>query len=134
MMFVHRLLRQRSAARKPLAPLPAGVALAGALALLGFPAPTAHAQPNTGVDRYGGCLAAQKTGDLLILFDESSSLQETDPKAARGQAAQYLVRTLGRYVDRLGAKLDVAIAGFAETYSPEHNWTPPTGAPAAPAP
>src|SRR5712675_1109173 len=93
MMFVNRLLRQRSPARKPLARLTAVVALAGALALLGFPAPTAHAQPNTGVDRYGGCLAAQKTGDLLILFDESSSLQETDPKAARVQAAQYLVRT-----------------------------------------
>ncbi|MDT5317705.1 MAG: hypothetical protein QOD88_227, partial [Mycobacterium sp.] len=128
MMFVNRLLGQRSAARKPLARLTAVVALAGALALLGFPAPTAHAQPNTGVDRYGGCLAAQKTGDLLILFDESSSLQETDPKAARVQAAQYLVRTLGRYADRIGAKLDVAIAGFAETYYPEHDWTPLTGA------
>jgi hypothetical protein len=128
MMFVDRLLRHRTAARKPLARLTAVVGMAGALALWGFPAPTADAQPNTGVGRYGACLAAQKTGDLLILFDESSSLQETDPNAARVQAAQYLVRTLGRYADRIGAKLDVAVAGFAETYYPEHDWTPLTGA------
>ena len=128
MMFVNRLRRQRSAARKLLARLTAVVAVAGALALLGFPVPTAHAQPNTGVDRYGGCLAAQKSGDLLILVDASSSLQQTDPTAARVQAAQYLVRTLGRYADRIGAKLDVAIAGFAENYYPEHDWSPLTGA------
>src|ERR1700737_2255764 len=128
MMFVNLLLGQSIEARGPLAGLTAVVALAGALALWGFPVPTAHAQPNAGVDRYGACLAAQKTGDLLILFDESSSLQQTDPKAARVQAAQYLVRTLGRYADRIGAKLDVAIAGFAETYYPEHDWSPLTGA------
>jgi hypothetical protein len=128
MMFVDRLLGHRGAARKPLARITAVVALAGGLALWGFSAPTAHAQPNAGASRYGACLAAQKTGDLLILFDESSSLQETDPKAARVQAAQYLVRTLGRYADRIGAKLDVAIAGFAENYYPEHDWTPLTGA------
>jgi hypothetical protein len=128
MIFVKGLLGQRGAARKPLARLTAVVALAGALALWGFPAPSAHSQPNGGVDRYGACLAAQKTGDLLILFDESSSLQQTDPKAARVQAAQYLVRTLGRYADRIGAKLDVAIAGFAENYYPEHDWSPLTGA------
>lgn len=128
MMIVNRLLGHRGVARKPLARLAAVVALAGAIALWGFPAPTAHAQPNGGVSRYGACLAAQKTGDLLILFDESSSLQQTDPKAARVQAAQYLVRTLGRYADRIGAKLDVAIAGFAENYYPEHDWSPLTGA------
>jgi hypothetical protein len=127
MMCVNRLFGHRGAARKPLARLTAVVGLAGALMLWGFPAPTAQAQPNAGVDRYGACLAAQKTGDLLILFDESSSLQQTDPKAARVQAAQYLVRTLGRYADRIGAKLDVAIAGFAENYYPEHDWAPLTG-------
>ncbi|WP_285164387.1 hypothetical protein, partial [Mycobacterium tuberculosis] len=81
-----------------------------------------------GVARYGACLAAQKQGDLLILVDESSSLQNTDSKAARVQAAKYLVHTLGRYADRIQAKLDVAIAGFAENYVSEHNWTPLTDA------
>jgi hypothetical protein len=128
MICVDGLLGHRGAVRKPLARLAAVVALGGALALWGFPAPAVHAQPGTGVGRYGACLAAQKAGDLLILFDESSSLQQTDPKAARVQAAQYLVRTLGRYADRIGAKLDVAIAGFAENYYPEHDWTPLTGA------
>lgn len=128
MMCANWLPRHRIAARKLLPRLAAVVALAAALAVWGFPAPNAHAQPNTGVGRYGACLAAQKTGDLLILFDESSSLQQTDPKAARVSAAQYLVRTLGRYADRIGAKMDVAIAGFAESYYPEHDWTPLTGA------
>ncbi|ETZ98611.1 von Willebrand factor type A domain protein [Mycobacterium kansasii 824] len=78
--------------------------------------------------RYGACLAAQKQGELLILVDESSSLQDTDGKAARVQAAKYLVQTLGRYADRIQAKLDVAIAGFAESYVSEQDWTPLTGA------
>jgi hypothetical protein len=128
MMCVNRLFGHRGAAPKPLARLAGVIALAGTIMLWGLPAATAQAQPNTGVGRYGGCLAAQKAGDLLILFDESSSLQQTDPKAARVQAAQYLVRTLGRYADRIGAKLDVAIAGFAENYYPEHDWAPLTGA------
>ena len=128
MISVNRLPGHRGAVRNALARLITVVALAGALALWGFALPSAHAQPNTGVGRYGACLAAQKAGDLLILFDESSSLQQTDPKAARVQAAQYLVRTLGGYADRIGAKLDVAVAGFAEDYYPEHDWSPLTGA------
>jgi hypothetical protein len=97
--------------------------LAGGLMLLGWPIPHAHADDAGGANRYGGCLAAQKSGDLLLLFDESSSLQATDATAARVSAAKYLVQTLGRYADRVGADLDVAIAGFADTYVLHQNWT-----------
>jgi hypothetical protein len=97
--------------------------LACGLVMLTAPIPRAFADDADGANRYGGCLAAQKSGDLLLLFDESSSLQSTDAKAARVSAAKYLVQTLGRYADRVGADLDVAIAGFADTYMLHQNWT-----------
>ena len=43
---------------------------------------------NRAVDRYGACLAGQKAGDLLLLIDESGSLKDTDPAAARVKAGQ----------------------------------------------
>lgn len=91
----------------------------------GWMSPTAHAAPekNAGVNRFGSCLASEKSGDLLLLFDESGSLTQTDPKAARVQAARYLLQTLGRYADRVQADLSVSVAGFAETYATEHDWT-----------
>ena len=97
-------------------------------AFSGWAAPSADAEPTGGgAKRFGACLASQKTGDLLLLFDESSSLQETDPQAARVQAARYLLQTLGKYADRVGANLEVASAGFSDTYAPEHDWTKLTG-------
>ncbi len=104
----------------------AAAVLAGVLSVVW--AGPASATGNAGASRFGSCLASQKTGDLILLFDESSSLQQTDPKAARVQAARYLVQTLGKYADRVGAKLDVAVAGFSDTYVPEHDWTPLNGA------
>src|SRR6185437_16563009 len=112
------------------------VAAAGALALAlsapGWFGATAGAAPedpdNVAVNRYGGCLASQKAGDLLILVDESGSLQSSDPHAARVEAAKYLVKTLGGYADRTSSKLDVAIAGFSEGYSLRQDWTPLSGA------
>jgi hypothetical protein len=97
-------------------------------ALAGSSIPSAHAQPGGGAKRFGACLASQKSGDLLLLFDESSSLQETDPQAARVQAARYLLQTLGKYADRVGANLEVASAGFSDTYTREQDWTKLTGA------
>ena len=104
----------------------AALALVGAMTLLGA-AGMAHAATG-GATRYGACLAAQKSGDLLVLVDESSSLQQTDAAAARVAAAQYLVTTLGRYADRVHADLHVAIAGFADDYAVHQDWTPLSGA------
>ena len=93
-------------------------------ALAGWSIPSAHAEPSGGgAKRFGACLASQKAGDLVLLFDESSSLQGTDPQAARVQAARYLLQTLGRYADRVGANLEVATSGFSDTYTREHDWT-----------
>jgi hypothetical protein len=97
-------------------------------AMVGWAVPAAHAEPaGGGAKRFGACLASQKAGDLLLLFDESSSLQSTDPQAARVQAARYLLQTLGKYADRVGANLEVASAGFSDAFAPEHNWTKLTG-------
>ena len=98
------------------------------VALAGWSIPSAHAEPaGGGAKRFGACLASQKTGDLVLLFDESSSLQGTDPQAARVQAARYLLQTLGRYADRVGANLEVATSGFSDTYTREQDWTKLTG-------
>ena len=97
-------------------------------ALAGWSISSAHAEPaGGGAKRFGACLASQKTGDLVLLFDESSSLQGTDPQAARVQAARYLLQTLGRYADRVGANLEVATSGFSDTYTREQDWTKLTG-------
>ncbi|HEX7827976.1 MAG TPA: VWA domain-containing protein, partial [Mycobacterium sp.] len=104
-------------------------ALAAVLLLAGSSAPAnAVGEKNSGANRFGACLASQKTGDLLLLFDESGSLQQTDPQAARVQAARYLLQTLGCYADRVNANLDVAVAGFSDTYKPELDWTKLTAA------
>ena len=46
---------------------------------------------------------------------------------SRVQAARYLLQTLGRYADRVGANLEVATSGFSDTYTREQNWTKLTG-------
>ena len=56
-----------------------GAALVGCLLLT----PSASAQPiESAVSDFGGCLAAQREGDLLLMIDESGSLQQSDPGAS----------------------------------------------------
>ena len=125
-MAVSQRIRLSSRSIGPLLRLIAAAVLIGVMA--GWAVTAAYAEPaGGGAKRFGSCLASQKTGDLLLLFDESSSLQTTDPQAARVQAARYLLQTLGKYADRVGANLEVASAGFSDNYAPEHDWTKLTG-------
>jgi len=125
-MAVAQRIRLSSRSIGPLLRLIAVAMLIGAMA--GWAVTAAHAEPaGGGAKRFGACLASQKAGDLLLLFDESSSLRSTDPQAARVQAARYLLQALGKYADRVGANLEVASAGFSDNYAPEHNWTKLTG-------
>jgi hypothetical protein len=124
-MAVTQRIRLSSISIRPLLRLIAVAMLIGVMACWAVTA--AYAEPAGGAKRFGACLASQKAGDLLLLFDESSSLQSTDPQAARVQAARYLLQTLGKYADRVGANLEVASAGFSDSYAPEHNWTKLTG-------
>lgn len=77
----------------------------------------------TGADRFGGCLAAQKSGQILLMIDESGSLQSTDPQANRVTAAKYLARKLSQFSGDSGINLDIAIAGFSDDYHPALGWT-----------
>ena len=107
---------------------------AGLAALLGlvlpvFAAPVvgwAAAAPadSDAVQRFGSCLAAGGKGDLLLVLDTSRSLQETDPGNQRVEAATYLIQELNAFVGQSGAKLDVAVAGFSDTYRQTLGWTP----------
>src|SRR6188472_2620210 len=87
-------------------------------ALAGWSIPSAHAEPaGGGAKRFGACLASQKAGDLVLLFDESSSLQGTDPQAARVQAARYLLQTLGSEERRVGKECSLTCRS---RWSPYH--------------
>lgn len=75
------------------------------------------------VQRFGSCLAAGGHGDLLLLFDTSPSLENSDPGNQRVEAASYLVHELTSFVETSGASLEVAVAGFAEDYDRSLGWT-----------
>lgn len=99
----------------------------GAAALVG--AVPARSLPDAGaVDRFGSCVAAAKSAQVLILIDTSGSLTDTDPQAARVTAAKYLVSQLADFSAESGAAIDVAVAGFADDYRPEIDWTRLDGA------
>ncbi|MGC5162979.1 vWA domain-containing protein [Rhodococcus sp. DT1] len=86
--------------------------------------PAASAQPReTAIADFGGCLASQREGDLLLMIDESGSLQQSDPDAARVSAANYLLEQLQSFGDSAGVALDVAVAGFSADFTVHAPWT-----------
>lgn len=75
------------------------------------------------VQRFGGCLkGGDRAGALLVLIDESASLNSSDPSAARVIAANYLLGQLSQQVDRERIRLDVAVAGFDRDYRNDDGW------------
>ena len=98
-------LGSASALARPLvAPVPLAVGSAGA------------------IEQLGACFAARKAGDLLLLMDQSGSLQKTDPTATRVTAAKYLLSQLTRYSEKSGVAVDVAVSGFDAAYVPTVPW------------
>jgi von Willebrand factor type A domain len=111
------LMRGRLGERCVLAVLLAGLAMA----LL---APTSQAgSENPAVESYGSCLLGRKEGDLLLLIDESASLEKTDPDAARVAAARYFVDQMADLGERLSIDLSVNIAAFSDNYHEVLGWT-----------
>lgn len=100
-------------------------ALALALVLLPvlLAAPSVAKDGGSGADRFGGCLAAQKSGQLLLMIDESGSLTATDPQNNRVTAAKYLARKLSQFSADSGISLEIAVAGFSDDYHPALGWT-----------
>lgn len=112
------------AARRALVVAVAAAAVALCLLGSGTAAAAAPRTPDPAVASYGACLRGQHTGDLLLLIDESGSLQSTDKENARISAATYLLNQLGALTGRAKIDLDVAVAGFADTYELARDWTP----------
>lgn len=99
----------------------ATVALVGGLALAG---PAAAAESDgAGIDRFGACVAAEGSGRVLLLVDQSRSLQSSDPSNSRSTAATMLTRQLADYASGTGAELEIAVAGFSEDYTESLGWT-----------
>lgn len=99
----------------------ATIALVGGITLAG-PAIAAESD-GAGVDRFGACVAAEGSGRVLLLVDQSRSLQKSDPSNARSTAATMLTRQLADYASGTGAKLEIAVAGFSENYTESLGWT-----------
>ena len=101
------------------------------MALLGLlgSAPAVSASPDkpsdqqTGLSEFGSCLSGGGKGSLVMLMDQSGSLQKTDPDKARVTAAQYLAARLASFSTTKGITLDVRVAGFASSYAGAGDWT-----------
>ncbi len=74
------------------------------------------------IERLGGCLAGGGVGDVVLLVDESESVQKTDPTDARATSANYFVNQLGAYAIDNDAAVNVQVATFAENYTPVTGW------------
>lgn len=113
--------------RTPAASVRRLLAVAVAVAALGSASPAQGAIDDGGVgaiDRFGACLATQRSGDLLLLIDESASLRTTDADASRVTAATYLLEQLQASTARSGVELEAAVAGFSADFELVGDWTP----------
>ena len=98
-----------------------GVLLAGPLGA--SPSTAAERGATDAVSQLGSCLAGGGTGEMLLVLDTSGSLADTDPTQQRVVAARYLVSQLAAYAKDSGAKLDLAVAGFAGGFKVTQDWT-----------
>lgn len=94
------------------------------LAGLVLPATPARADPPglSAAERWGACVAGSGHGDLLVLFDQSSSLQSSDPADQRVAAAKYLLSALAESAAAGGVNLNVKLDGFDVQYRPGGQW------------
>lgn len=96
------------------------------LALLPFGAQQASADETTDtpLGRFGSCVRGGQAASVLMVFDRSGSLQETDPTNARVTSAQYLVSQLASSMDVLPeSNVQLAVSGFDTSYHESLDWT-----------
>ena len=82
----------------------------------------AAAAPVPAVQAFGSCLLGRQQGDLLILFDESGSIDRTDSEGARILAAKNLIAQLTADAGATEVDLQVRVAGFGYSYRPAGSW------------
>lgn len=68
---------------------------------------------STGIAKFGACLSGRKTADVVILLDESGSLQQSDPSGARVDAAKYLIKQWSALSVESGVKIAIQTMGFS---------------------
>lgn len=99
-----------------------------ALILMAGVANGAHAESQPAIERFTACVAGHGAGDMVLLFDESASLQKSDPGAGRVVAGRYLVQRLASFAERLDVELNIMAAGFGTAYRDYGaQWLPVTG-------
>jgi hypothetical protein len=101
-----------------------GLALSLPFAAVSAGAAVAAEKPLTRVDSFRACIAGGGVTDMLLLVDESSSLNTTDPDHARVTSASYLVRQLAGFASGSSADVNVAVSVFANRYTQIQPWTP----------
>lgn len=107
-----------------------GAALAATLALLAVLLGTAAQGRAEGssaaVESIASCFAERQHLAVLLLIDESGSLQRTDPDNERVIALRAALETLESVRSLAGedARLDIALSAFATQYTLVRDWTP----------
>ncbi len=80
-----------------------------------------------GFQQISQCLQSRSDLAVLLVVDESGSLQDTDPNDKRSLLLANLVRSLGRQAGTPTAegarRIDLAVSTFALTYNPLVPWT-----------
>ncbi len=113
--------------------LAAFVVLLGGTAIGGPVAATTAQQPpaiDPSLDKLANCVTTNKRLALVVLVDESGSLEKTDPGASRVPAAKAAVAGLVGLVDRSGGQVavDVQVAGFGVDFEAGAPWQRVDGA------
>lgn len=107
-----------------------GAALMATLALLAMllgPAAQGRAESTSAaVESIAACFAERQHLAVLLLIDESGSLQRTDPDNERVIALRAALETLESVRSLAGedARLDIALSAFATQYTLVRDWTP----------
>lgn len=108
-----------------------------ALAILAMPFVAVDSTPATAApllteadsptgDTFSACIAGGGVGDVLMLIDESVSLEDSDSDHARVSSADYFVRNLTEALRETQVELNLAVAGFADQQRMTHDWQPLT--------
>ncbi|MDR1449029.1 MAG: hypothetical protein LBI84_02295 [Propionibacteriaceae bacterium] len=102
----------------------AGGLLAGSPAALAAPTPTGFPEP-TAYSDWASCIntSANRTGNLLLVIDQSASLAQTDPAKKRVPAINSLLDHLLFIAEERDFSLNVQVAGFASGFA-AGQWLP----------
>lgn len=86
----------------------------------------ATAEDQDGSRNFAACVRGERSGRLVLLLDESGSLQDADPDAVRVDAATHLLRSWAQQVRGSDIDLQVQVMGFSSRATASTDWLPVT--------